>query len=384
MRVGSRSAVPSAIVALAVWGCGSQTGPGGSGDAGPIAQSAPTDTSGSLDGSEQERTTHHTNQAAEAGFHVNGAAFGRGVAWVDVDGDGWEDLWQCDAVHNGSHARRSALYRNLGDGTFEVMDLGIDPDHPNANYAAGWFDYDNDGDPDLFLANGSFLDNLSLYLYRNDLATDGRMTDVSEEAGISRAEGRWWGVSFADYDDDSYLDVAVTQLVGSGFLFHNEGDGTFEDVSDSLGDVRFEGGKNPVWFDYDNDGDQDLYLAGMVHHYLFRNDGDDGFENVTEVVLDALPSLADARPNVFAAAAADFDQDGFEDLYLGRWTRQELLLLNTGAGFFDEHGIDVGLTTLLSPIQRENTMGLGVGDIDDEGWPDLLIGTGDTSLGNMN
>jgi hypothetical protein len=148
-------------------------------------------------------------------------------------------------------------------------------------------------------------------------------------------------------------------------------------------------GKNPVWLDYDTDGDPDLYLAGMNKQAFYRNDGGTKFTDITEVIFpDPLP-LPEAWPYgplpiVFAAAAADFNQDGLDDLYLGRWSLQQVVLLNDGKGKFKRHTTDWGLVTSLddrpeSTAPYENAMGLGVGDLFDDGYPDIYIGTGQPS-----
>ncbi len=312
------------------------------------------------------------NRALAAGLLVEGPAYGRGAAFVDVDGDGWEDIWQSDSgTGYAHHARSSTLFRNLGDGTFEPFDLGIPEFDLLANWTGSWADVDNDGDPDLFLTNGGYSRESSLALYRNDLPEGGLMTSVAEDAGIREDAQQWWGASFADYDGDSWLDLAVTSIDGPLVLYHNEGDFTFVDVAPDVGLTDPAGDtKNPVWFDYDVDGDPDLYVASVEDHRLWRNDGAT-FEDVTLAVLD---STGTGVP-VFSAAATDFDQDGVEDLYLGRWDREDFVLHNLG-GSFEPFGEEIGLDMENFPETSENTMGLAVGDLDADGWPEVFIGPG--------
>lgn len=321
------------------------------------------------------------NVAGEIG--LDALSFGKGAAFVDVDGDDFDDIWASDSDQRQDDTYGlSRLYRNMGDGTFAPMDLGIDSEHLRYNWAASFADYDNDGDPDVLLVNGGFAGKAQLYLYRNDLETTGAFTDVSAESGISRAVEQWFGASWADYDGDGLLDVVVVQQVGRVWLYRGLGEGRFEDVTAAARiDPAIDrvGGQNPVWFDYDDDGDLDLYLAGTVKPYLYENRGDGTFDDVSHVVeFELTPPLP--VPGVFAAAAADFDQDGRDDLYLGRWTLQDYVFLNRGGGRMVKVGRDVGLDMAVGGQDDfENTMGLAVGDIDNDGAPDVLIGTGNPS-----
>jgi hypothetical protein len=191
-------------------------------------------------------------------------------------------------------------------------------------------------------------------------------------------DSSWWGAAWADYDNDGWLDVAITRRGSSTLLLHNEGDKTFAEAGAALG-IRIENMrdvKNPVWFDFDEDGDQDLYIAGMQVHRLYENrvNTGGGFSDVTN-------RLGLDFPSVFAATTADFDQDGHEDLYLGRWVRQDYVLFSDGEGNFQSLGPQAGLDAITgdpsASVPYENTMGLGVGDLHDDGYPDVIIGTGD-------
>ncbi len=337
------------------------------------------------------------NEAAFAGL-VTDMRYGRGAAWVDIDGDGWDDLFLADADNRwdpGVHGV-SAFYFNRGDGTFEAAPataLGIDPADLVSNWAGAFADSDNDGDADLLLVNGGYsgVSNLALYENRRggDFPGGALFASVTGASGFESANetlSNWWGASWADYDLDGWLDVAVTRTDGVALLFRNKGDGTFEERGADAGvGIPMEDGKNPVWIDYDRDGDPDLYLAGMWQHAFYRNDGG-AFADVTgEVFAEPLPLPegwpGPAAPAVFAAAAEDFDQDGFDDLYLGRFDLQDVLMLGDGAGGFEPRAADWGLDAASTPWADvsgpfENTMGLGVGDLFDDGYPDVYIGTG--------
>ncbi len=315
------------------------------------------------------------NLAEAAGLNDR-RAYGRGAAFVDVDGDGWDDIWASDTDDRLVPGYgTSRLYHNLGHARFSPVDIGVDAGDLYLAWGQAFGDFDNDGDPDLLLANGGYSGNSNLALYRNDLRQLGRFTKVSAQAGLSPALRPWWGVSWADYDNDGWLDFAATQLDGRPLIYHNRGDGHFDEVAAALGvnAVLIEG-KDPVWFDYDLDGDQDLYIPSMYQHHLYRNDGAAGFTEVTQNLISQYgPELYSL---VFSAAAADFNQDGLPDLYLGRWSTQDLVMINQGDGTFVAFADNVGLGMRNDPDPGENTMGLGVGDLNDDGFPDVLIGTG--------
>lgn len=317
---------------------------------------------------------------------LDGRAFGKGVSIVDVDGDGWDDVWFSDSdVRVDPPERVSRLYRSNSDGTFSPFDTGFDLRDVTYSWAAAFADYDNDGDPDVLLVNGGYAGEGTLALYRNDIATTGRFTEVTEVAGIDAPVANWWGASWEDYDGDGWLDFVASPSVGRVWLFRNGGDGTFAETTAAAGlpaDFTRTDGKNPVWFDFDLDADPDLFVGGPFPH-LYRNAGSGRFEDVTARI-----QLGDLRtvPFNFVAAAGDFDQDGWPDLYLGRFMMQDAILRNQGDGTFAWRARDVGLDMLVgsqnSPLRwadpnwAENSMGLAVDDIDEDGWPDVIIGTG--------
>ncbi len=321
---------------------------------------------------------------------IDELSFGKGAAIVDIDGDGWDDLWASDSDERlDENFGISRLYRNRGDGTFEAIDTGIDPDHLHYNWTASFADADNDGDPDVLLVNGGFSGKARLRLYRNDWPTLGKLVDVTSESGLTDLEQFWWGASWADFDLDGRLDFFVNPIEGPAFLYRNVGALQFVDVSAAMGiDPReiLLTQRNPVWFDYDGDGDSDLYRSGLVRGVLYRNDRNSGFADVSDLLRFAGGEI----DLVFAAAAADFNHDGRDDLYVGRWTRQDYVLRNEGEGRFTPLGREVGIDKVLGdpfgsagladPNGFENTMGLTVGDFNDDGSHDVLIGTGNPAF----
>lgn len=338
-------------------------------------------------------TDAYCNEAAARGVQ-HGKRYGKGLAFADINGDGAVDIFAADADPRlEDDWGFSAVYLNDGSGQFQAVDAGLGEADLNANWTGSFADYDNDGDPDLLLVSGGYAGWGLISMYENRFSEGGRFAPITERAGFGEfaaSKMRWWGIAWADYDNDGFLDVAVSRLYAPALLFHNNGDGTFTDVTEALG-VKTTGagqrdGKNIVWLDYDNDGDLDLYLAGIKSHNLFENLEGKYMLDITERVFAGLlpPAWAydPGDPAVFAAAAADFNQDGWEDLYLGRQIEQDLVLFNQGDGSFLAAGTEVGIdTALVAKNSREgafeNTMGLGVGDLLDDGWPDVIIGSGD-------
>ncbi len=329
--------------------------------------------------------------------------------------------------------------------TPEVSPTGVLSTDTVSQWGQVFFDLDNDGDQDLVVLDGGYENPHQLKLYENvgTVAGDGGgyFRDITERAGLAGERFRqfWWAGSAADYDNDGLIDLALTPLNamvnyrmhikgrGDGpdpsftvprerfFLLHNQGDGTFVEESAAVGvvlgslelgdDAGISETKNPLWIDADNDGDQDLYVAGSPH-FFFDNQGlayDGAFRGFVEATHTHLRAPTHADKLVFTASAADFDQDGFEDLFLGYWNSggSDVVLRNANGVLGTkngEGGWQVGqVTTSLSVRNNEpgvaetqmtsnfgispdhvheNTMGLAVGDINDDGFPDAFVGTG--------
>lgn len=326
-------------------------------------------------------TSELADRAKQA--HLAGTpGYGKAISLIDVDGDGWEDVWDSNtnkAPASKTRPSSSRFFLNQKDGTFKPYDLGISDEDLEFTWGAAWADFDNDGDPDLLLASGGFLGDGALSLYENRWREMKKLVKIS--AGITTEKHHWWNASWADFDNDGCLDFAAIDGRGRAWIYRNGCDKTFREVARKLGIVgRFKDGKNPVWFDIDNDGDQDLYIAASRYHRLYRNDGEAGFVNVTRNLGGKFEPL----PLVFAALAADFNRDGNLDLYLGRQASQDLIAFGRGDGTFQRAGKRIGIETKLYPDTSENTMGLGVGDIDNDGDLDVLIGTGGPDHANFD
>jgi len=268
----------------------------------------------------------------EAG--VAGTGYSIGAAAGDYDNDGHLDLFVPGVFRN-------TLYHNRGDGHFDDVTekAGIKSD--KWAVAAGWFDYNNDGLLDLFVVNyaswspsynrfcGDPARNLRVYchpkyfegltntLYRN--RGDGTFEDVSERAGITKHSGRGMSLAFADYDNDGFMDIFVTNDNQENFLFHNRGDGTFEEVGVLAGVALLNSGK-PVssmgtdFRDYDNDGLADISVVDLANETfpLFHNLGGGLFEDATYPTR--LSALTIGRSG-WSTGFFDLNNDGWKDLF---------------------------------------------------------------------
>ena len=268
----------------------------------------------------------------EAG--LAGEGYSMGAAAGDYDNDGHPDLFVAGV-------NRNILYRNLGNGKFEDVTVKAGIKSGEWAVAAGWFDYDNDGrldlwvvhyakwstDYDRFCGDSSrgirvychpkYFEGLASTLYHNK--GDGTFEDVSEKAGIAAFAGRGMSVVFADYDQDGYPDVFVTNDNMPNFLFHNRGDGTFEETALLAGVSLREDGK-PVasmgadFRDYDNDGRPDIAVTALAHETfpLFRNLGKGSFADATYV--SHMAALSEQHSG-WGTGLFDLNNDGWKDIF---------------------------------------------------------------------
>jgi hypothetical protein len=345
----------------------------------------------------------------KAGIHFvhNNAAFGKkylpetmgpGVAFIDYDNDGWPDIFIVNGMDWPGHASKRStpkLYHNNHDGTFTDVThkAGLDVEMFGMGVAVG--DYDNDGYDDLFVtALGQ-----SRLFHNNG---NGTFTDVTQKAGLLGPKEFSTSAAWVDYDRDGKLDLVVANYVqwslesdlyctldgksksyctpesykgASVRLWHNRGDGTFEDVTKKAG----------VWeptsktlgiaiLDYDNDGWPDLLFSNDTQpNKLYRNNGNGTFTEKAVVAGVAFSEDGVARAGM-GVDAADYDRSGMASILITNFSNQMLSLYhNEGKGLFVDEAprSEVGRNSLL-------TLGFGCFffDYDLDGWPDILIANG--------
>jgi enediyne biosynthesis protein E4 len=324
---------------------------------------------------------------------------GSGVALLDYDNDGWLDIYLVngstyDALDGKTEAPHAALFHNNHDGTFTNVALKAGVTNDRWGYGVAVGDYDNDGWPDLYVTNFG-----SNRLFHNN--HDGTFTDVAEKAGVT--VGTWSnGPSFGDYDGDGRLDLFVPGYIHYDLrhppaysfcnfrgvhvmcgprglegevdhLFHNNGDGTFTDVSEKAGvsDKDRYYGFSSTFVDVNDDGKVDLVVANdSSPNYLYLNKGDGTFEDVS--ISSGFALNQDARETAnMGLAVGDYRNNGLVDLFTTSFSDDyKTLFRNYGDANFVEISSAVGIARYTYPFLSWGTAFL---DYDNDGWKDIMF-----------
>ena len=327
-----------------------------------------------------------------------------GVILVDYDRDGWPDIYFTNAptVQMALEGKTAlgALYHNNHDGTFTDVTQKTGLTKPCLAMGGAVGDYDNDGWPDLYITclGGNIL-------YHNN--GNGTFTDVTSKAGV--ADGRWSaGASFGDYDGDGFVDLMVANYIdfhlndlpqfgstpyckyrgvdvqcgprglkGAGdALFHNNGDGTFTDVSKSAGVNDPEGyyGLGAIWADFNGTGHPDIYITNdSTPKFLYKNLGNGKFEEIGFESGTALSNNGSEQASM-GIAVGDYNHTGRPSLYVTNFENEnDDLYQNEGDWNFSEQSSSSGLALAALPWVKWGTAFV---DLDNDDWLDLITVTG--------
>ena len=338
------------------------------------------------------------NRTKHAGIGDTG--YGIGCCTGDFNNDGWIDLYVTNFKEN-------VLYQNNGDGTFSDITQEAGVDCPSWSASCAFIDYDRDGDLDLYVVN--YLDfrladhkicgnalrpdcGPSEYpcaadtLYQNN--GNGTFTDVTEQAGVFNPNGKGLGIACGDYDNDGNTDIYIANDDTRNFLYRNNGDGTFTDLTFFAGvgfseDGEVQGGMGTSFGDYDNDGLLDLIVTNYQDQIntLYHNDGNGLFSDVSHTTRtgpDSLPMVG------WGTGFLDYDNDGWLDLFVANghlltnieqfdtastYYQPNFLYHNQHDGSFGR--VEIGL----EPVR--SSRGSAFGDFDNDGDIDILTSNTD-------
>jgi enediyne biosynthesis protein E4 len=277
-----------------------------------------------------------------------------------------------EAARLSDAGQYTVVVRNAeGEATSAPATLDVDPTftkeadgsilHVAAGVAPAWMDYDQDGFLDLFVGNGGGYRPEPDDFHRNN--GDGTFTRITEGPLVTDA-GSTGFASWGDYDNDGFPDLFVGSVEGTGYLYRNKGDGSFERMGGGTIGIGPANGAG-VWGDYDQDGFLDLFVgAGSGYSHLYHNDGDGTFSAVTDN-----PAVT-IRANAWSSSWADYDNDGRLDLFVANRSGPDFLFHNLGGGAFAQ--IQEGEIVTDSDV----SIGAAWGDYDNDGFLDLLVANG--------
>jgi hypothetical protein len=337
---------------------------------------------------------------------LKGDGYSMGVAIADYDADGYADIYVTGYGGN-------ILYHNNGDGTFTDVTKKLNVAGGGWSTSAGWIDYDHDGRLDLFVARYMDWDFEKGALYCGEQRAgyraychpdnfkgatnilyhqkaDGTFEDVSAKAGINE-NGKGLGVAFADFDNDGWMDIFVANDSVRQTLYHNKGDGTFEDIALISGAGYDENGKTFAGMgidcaDYDNDGFPDIFITTLSNetYPLYHNNGDATFTYATNTSGVGQISLLNTG---WGAHFVDVDNDGWRDIFVAqghvldtiektssylKYRQPPLVMLNTGKGF-----VNVSASAGPSFAVPNAARGAAFVDLNNDGQMDVVIATVD-------
>lgn len=342
---------------------------------------------------------HFKDVAPQAG--ILGVGHSGGVVMEDFDGDGLLDLM----MSSSGPLDPLIFYHNNGDGTFSdrTAAAGLSAELGGLNLIAA--DYNNDGHPDVLVLRGGWWGQNGKYpmsLLRNN--GDGTFDDVTEQAGLLSLHPTQTA-AWADYDGDGWLDLYVGHEANTtenhpSQLFHNNRDGTFTEVAAPNGLANLGFVKGVAWGDFNNDGRPDLYVSvkGAANH-LFRNDGPADPKHPRPdhwKFTDVTAQAGVAEPiHSFATWFFDYDNDGWPDLFVAGFyadTLDDIAAFEMGQPakvetprlYHNNH--DGTFTDVTHPMKLDRAilvMGANFGDLDNDGWLDVYLGTGDVPFESL-
>ena len=292
-----------------------------------------------------------------SGAIANDSGWCYGSCWADFNNDGYQDLF---VVNNMTGNKNNLLYMNNGNGTFTKVTAGPAVNDGGSSYGCTAADYDNDGYMDLFVSN--YAENN--FLYHNN--GNGSFTKITTGAIVNDG-GNSTGCAWGDYDNDGFVDLFVCNRNQPNFLYHNNGNGTFTKITTGAIVTNNSNSGGCAWCDYDNDGFPDLYVAnaGPAADFLYHNNGNGTFTQITNdpIVNDILHSSG--------GSWGDFNNDGYMDLFVSGGvigSSEDRLFRNNGNGTFTKVTSD--------PIVTYNHWagGSSWGDFNNDGWLDMFDG----------